>query len=319
MGQQGESLDDQMRSMLKSDAFQLGVLLQSRGVFSLDDDGFNGGRRFDLGATRVDLRGRLDGNFTYRFQVDVRQQISLLDAQVGYRLNNSTQLIAGAFKPFTSLDLDPGPHQTDFINRARHVGAMMNSREIGLTLLGDHGAFSYRLGMYNGTGLTRQNDDRFMYTARLTYTLQPQDDARLRFGFSGFINQTRDVNVGNSGLTTTSDRVLFGLFTDYDSDTIFGAFEILQTSFDAAQLGNVTETILGYYGTVGYKLDGKNQILARWDQLQYDVLDRSSGLATLGWSHFPTSVIKITVNALAQFNKDADNAAGLSAQFQFSF
>jgi hypothetical protein len=305
--------------MFKSDAFQLGVLIQSRGVFSLDEDGFNGGRKFDMGATRIDIRGRLDGNFTYRLQVDVRQQTSLIDAQVGYRFNSNTRLVAGAFKPFTSLDLDPGPQSTDFLNRARQVGAMMNVREIGLTLLGDHGAFSYRIGMYNGTGLTRQNDDRFMYSARLAYALKFQEDASLKLGFSGFINQTHDVSVGNSGLTTSSDRIAYGVFADYDSSFLFGAFEVLQTSFDAVQLTNQTETILGYYITLGAKINDKNQVLARWDQLEYDIMDRSSGLVVLGWSHFPTRVIKISVNALALLNNNGDNAAGVSAQFQYSF
>lgn len=317
--QQEQSIDQQMRSLLKTEGYQFGVIMQSRIVFSLDDDGFNGGRKFDQGATRLDFRGRLDQNFTYRFQVDVRQQISFLDARLGYRFSPTTQIIVGADKPFTSLDLDPGPHQTDFINRARQVGAMMNTRELGMTLHGNHGAFSYRAGLYNGTALTRQNDDRFMYSLRLTYTLTPQEGSRLRIGTNSFINQTRGVNVGNSGLTTSSDRILFGLFTDYNSDTFFGAFEILQTSFEAVQLANRRETILGYYATVGYKLDAKNHLLARVDQLEYDLLDRSSSLVTLGWSHYPTRVIKLSVNALAQLNQNADNAAGVSAQFQFAF
>lgn len=317
--QNAEPLNDQMRSLLKSEPFRVGLLIQTRGVFSLDDDGFNGGRKYDMGATRFDVQGNLDGNFIYRLQVDVRQQISLIDAQVGYRFNPNTRLVAGAFKPFTSLDLDPGPQNTDFMNRARNVGTMMNTREIGLTLIGKQGDFRYWIGMYNGTGLTRQNDDRFMYTTRFAYDFTVNDGASLQLGVNSFINQTRGVNVGNTGLTTAGDRVAFGLYADYDSDFLFGAFEILQTSFDAVQLGGDKETILGYYGTVGVKLDDKNEVLARWDQIEYDVLDRASGLVTLGWNHYPTKLIKVTVNALALFNQSGDNAAGLSAQLQFSF
>ncbi len=160
---------DSWREKLKAERLQVGLLLQSVGVFSFQDDNFNGGRRFELGATRLDLRGTLESSFTYRLQVDFRRSPNILDAQVGYRPSDQFHLVAGSFKPFLSADLDPSPAQTDFIDRARLVGAMMNSREIGMTVLGKSGRLNYRFGMYNGYGLQTANDIRFFYTARFGY------------------------------------------------------------------------------------------------------------------------------------------------------
>lgn len=319
--QQNEPLSDRLNDRLKSEELQVGVLLQSIGVFSFDDDNFNGGRKFDLGATRLDVRGLVDSNYMYRLQVDLRRSSPVIDAQVGYHFSDSFKLVTGAFKPFLSADLDPSPANTDFINRARQVGAMMNSREIGVTALGDfEGGFNYRFGMYNGTGLTRQNDNKFLYTARVGYTTD-LDQGSLEFGFQGALNQTRLTNVGNTGLTSRGDRTLFGGFFSFDLESIFGTFEFLQTQFDLATGQGAEETITGFYGTLGNRLTDNNELLIRWDRLDFDVSRSASDLLTLGWNHQATSLISFQVNALFRIEDDdmMDDQFGLSGNFQFSF
>lgn len=64
--QQQEPLADRLTNQFKSEAFNLGFLLQADGYFSFDEDNFNGGRAYDLGATRLDFRGMVANNFTYR-------------------------------------------------------------------------------------------------------------------------------------------------------------------------------------------------------------------------------------------------------------
>lgn len=316
VAQSNEPLGDQLNDRFKSESFNLGILLQSVGVFSFDDDNFNGGRKFDLGATRVDIRGALDNNFSYRLQLDFRRTTSVMDAQIGYRFHPNHRVVAGAFKPFTSRDLDPNPGHTDFINRARHVGAMMNSREIGVTLLGDVDQLRYRVGIYNGTGLTRANDNRLMFTSRFEYALT--EDVRL--GINAALNQTRGVNVGNTGLTQMGDRVLYGIFAEYDAGDFFTVAEFLQTRFDAAQLGGDTETITGFYGTLGYRVNDQNEALVRYDYLGYDRFsNRNSSLVKFGWNHQATSMISFQVNLLAQFDDDSNFDGGLAGQMQFQF
>jgi hypothetical protein len=109
------------------------------------------------------VRGQLESNFVYRLQLELRNSPSIIGALVGYRFSDQFQLVAGAFKSFLSADLDPNPGDTDFINRARLVGSMMKSREIGLTAIGNSGQFNYSFGMYNGYGLQTANDYRLLY------------------------------------------------------------------------------------------------------------------------------------------------------------
>jgi hypothetical protein len=317
--QYNASSTDQVRGLLKSETFQLGVLIKTKAVFSLEDDKFNGGRKFDMGPSRIDIRGNLEGGFRYQFQVDVRQQTSLLDAQIGYRINDEVQIVAGAFKPFTSIDLDPNPGKIDFMSRARHVDTMMNIREIGVTLLGDHGALNYRIGLYNGTGLTRSNDNKFMFSFRGGYTAEFEENGKLHAGVNVSVNQTQGVKVGNSGLTTAGDRLMYGVYADYRGAKLIATAEVLQTTFDAVELGNQEEMILGFFGTLGYKLNKKNVIVARWDQMEYDIRNNSSALITMGWNHYATSLIKVSVNVLTQLNDGADNSSGVGVQIQYMF
>jgi hypothetical protein len=317
--QEPEPLADQLEERLKSETFSVGILLQSLALFSFEDDGFNGGRKFDLGATRLDIRGLVDGNFIYRLQLDFRRQTSVLDAQVGYLFSDNFRLIAGAFKPYLSAELDPSPGNTDFINRARLVSAMMNSREIGATALGESNGFYYRFGMYNGTGLSRSNDNRFLYTVRLGYDTDV-NGGTLGVGFNGAINQTRMESVGNTGLTSQGDRNVYGAFIRYDGDVVFGTFELLQTRFDAQNFNGNEETITGFYGTIGTRISQNDELLARWDRLDFDLRGDSSDLFTFGWNHQATRLISFQTNLLMQFDSDEDDASyGVAGNFQFHF
>lgn len=310
-----EPLADQMKEKLKSKKFDVGILLQSLGHFSFSDDDFNG-NEFDLGATRLSFKGTVDNHFLYKLQMDFRSTPSIKDAQVGYAFSDNFQLIAGSFKPYLSIDLDPNPGVKDFINRARHVGVMMNSREIGLTALGEAGNFDYRVGMYNGTGLSHSNDGKFFYTARLGYSF-PFENGSLKIGVNGAINQTEMESVGKSGLVSTGDRTLYGFFTQFDSKAIFGTIEFLQTSFE--MLNTDEETITGFFATLGTHLSEKSDLLGRWDHLEYDLMDTQSELLTFGMNYQATSLIRFQVNVLTLLEESQDAKLGASANFQFQF
>src|SRR5690554_5764153 len=83
-----ETLRDQMKELLKTEPFNVGVLLETTANFSLEDDNFNGGRGFGLGTARLSAGGRTDQNFSYKLQMDFRSSPSVVDAQMSYHFSD---------------------------------------------------------------------------------------------------------------------------------------------------------------------------------------------------------------------------------------
>lgn len=319
MAQDREPLVDEMTNLLKSDPFNVSFLMQSTANATLQDDDFNGGNRFGLGATRLKFNGNVDGGFNYNLQMDFRRNSSVVDAAIGYKVSDGFALKAGLQKPDIGLDLQPNPGATDFISRARLIGIMLNTREVGVSASGLIENFDYTISVFNGTGYSLQNDDRFMVAAKGAFTVDLDNDGSLYIGANGAINGTEGEPVGSGsfGLFSQGDRLTYGVFADYESDNWFGAAELLMTSFESSQVPD-EETITGAYVTLGNNVTDKDQILARWDHIGYNEVDYKSNLFVFGWNHQATSVISLQVNALGQFD-DGEEFFGLAGNFQFQF
>ena len=313
--QNNEPLTNEMRDFLKGDAFNLDILLQSEGNFSFKDDNFLGGNGFGLGATRLQFSGNVDSGYSYEMELELRNSPAVNDAFIGYRSSDSFGIKAGMQKPDIGLDLMPGPGKTDFINRARLIGVILESREVGVSASGQFDQFDYMVSVFNGTGRSLSNDDNFMYAAKGAFTIDQSNGGQFYIGVNGALNGTVGENVG--GLNSEGDRLIYGAFADYESDTWFGAAEVLITSFESVQLPE-EETITGAYLTVGNNVTEKDQLLARWDHIGYNETDFTSNLFIFGWNHQATSVISLQINALAQF-EDNQEFFGLSGNFQYEF
>ncbi|MFO7800134.1 hypothetical protein [Rhodohalobacter sp.] len=305
---------EEYNERFKTEEFNVIMLLQSTAAISFQDDNFNGGREFRIGVPLLDFKGSLQNNFMYRLQLQLTRTPSVIDAFVGYRISEKFRLIAGERKPFMVLELDPSPAKTDMINRARLVGAMVNARETGLTFLGDFDGFYYRVGIYNGTGYSRANDNRFLYTGRIGYKT---DD--FNFGLNASLNRTREEFVGNTGLESAGDRSIYGAYIKYDGETFFGTAEFLESQFDLNNTA-LEEKITGFYGTVGYHATDKDDLLIRWDHLSFDVSGiEDSDRILLGWTRQMTELVSIQLNGIYQVNEVSDSQAGVSGNFQFYF
>lgn len=318
--QNDEPLGDRMKDKLKSEEFNLTILLQTFGNITFTDREFNDSNGFELDANRIGVRGVLDGKLSYTLQLELADAPSILDARMGYAFSDKFQIIAGSYKPRLSADLDPNPGITDFIDRARPVGAMMNNREIGLTFLGEIEGVNYALGMYNGNRLQNESDGRLLYTGRLSYTFGSEDNS-LELGLNGAYNQTENERVAKSGLTSTGDRTIFGFYAEFDKAPLFGTLEYLQSNFDALELQQ-EETISGFYGTLGTNITERDQILARWDHLEFDILESNSDLLILAWKRKITSLFSIHVNGLALLGSEefnGENQYGIKTNFQLQF
>ncbi|MGM0744905.1 MAG: hypothetical protein ACQETF_06340, partial [Bacteroidota bacterium] len=171
----------------------------------------------------------------------------------------------------------------------------------------------------NGNGRQLGNDDNnFLYTARLGYQVNLEDNGTVDFGLNGAVNTSEGESVGNTGLISAGDRTIYGTFVKYDSDTFFGTVEFLQTDFELAGSG-LDETITGFYATVGSNISEQSQLLARVDHLSYDELGNDSNRVVLGWNYQTTQLVSFQLNGLLQFNDGVDNQAGISGNLQFHF
>lgn len=308
------SVMDDMQERFKSEELTVIMLLQSTAAFSFQDDDFNGGREFGIGVPLLDFKGSLPNNFMYRMQLQLTRAPSVIDAFVGFQFSEKFRLIAGAKKPFMVLELDPSPAKTDMINRARLVGAMVNARETGLTFLGDFDGFYYRAGIYNGTGYTRSNDNRFLYSGRIGYKTED-----FNFGLNASLNNTQAESVGNTGLISDGGRSIYGAYIKYYGEKIFGTAEFLESRFNLNNT-NIEEKITGFYATIGYHASEKNDFLVRWDHLSFDVSgNEDSDRILLGWNRQITEFVSIQLNGIYQLNDISDNQAGISGNFQFYF
>ena len=83
--QDNEPLTEQMRDLLKSDAFNVGFLLQSEALFTLDENNILGEDGFGLGPTRLRFDGQSDGGFAYEMDLELRCSPSLWDASIYYK------------------------------------------------------------------------------------------------------------------------------------------------------------------------------------------------------------------------------------------
>jgi len=313
--QDQEPLADELKNMLNSEPFNVGLLLQSTANFSLEEDGFNGGRRFGFGVARLKFNGNVDNHYSYTFQMDFSRQPSVINLAMGYGKTERFQIVAGAQKPDIGLDLQPNPGNTDFIDRARLAGTMLNSREVGVSAQGKLDGFDYNVAVFNGTGLNLNNDDRFMYLAKAGYTVELQNGSSIYFGANGALNTTKNHRVGNTGLFA-ENRFMYGAFARIESGTFFGAAELLQSTFERGTVSD--ERITGAYVTLGNRVTEKSDFLARWDHISFDEIDSISNRFLLGWNYQATSVISFQVNALADMRKRSESF-GLAGNFQFQF
>lgn len=317
---EGENLDNQLMSLLKHDALSVSGLIQANGRYSFEDNQFNGGRTFQIGNARLSFSGALDQNFDYRFQFNIAREPNLLDAFIGYTHSEQFRIRAGVQKPQFGGDLLPHPGRTDFIGRARLVGALLKAREIGISFFGDIDRFRYDLAIYNGTGITANTDNQFLYMARFSYRPDIGDGRSLRIGINGAFSESFNTTSGSTGIQLEGDRFIYGGDVRYEDNTWIFAAEMLAGDLEVVNyIGGPEEYIVGYYLTGGYKISDRTRILARWDHLGFRERDRSSDQFILGLTHYMTDLISIKINLISEFDEAVDNQMGLSTSLQLHF
>ncbi|MFP4487940.1 MAG: porin [Bacteroidales bacterium] len=313
------SADEKLKSYLHRDFFKLNILMQSGARFSFRDDNFQGGRTFELANARISLRGGLNKGFFYRININAVSDPVLLDAFVGYRLNKYVSVAAGAMKPTQTLDYMPEPGSTDFIDRTKMTGLLVSSREIGVSASGDIGDFYYYAGIFNGTRLQRNNNNKMYGIGRLQYTIRDLIPASMQLGLSASHGNSPGVRSGSSGPFLEGTRTIWGADLRVESGKMILASEYLAGHLQVVGMAGEKELISGYYFTYGYVVSESLMVLGRWQTWSYREADTRESQLTLGTNITVTELVSFRFNIDAYIPANAGNSYGASAVFQVQF
>lgn len=321
--QNQQSLDEQLRSIVKSEPFNISMLFQSTFRYSFDNDGFQGGRTFQVPQGRLDFRGNLDSGYFYRLHVNMVTEPNLLDAYVGYEHSEQLILTLGRQKPLQSPDFIPAPQETDFMARARITGFLVQFREIGLSAQGTSGNFYYFAGLFNGTSSSNNVGNNFYGVGRAQYTVNDVGPGNLRLGLHGsYGSGTTSRPNPRGGSMLVSDRRVVGADVLYQTDTWKLKGEYMQGKYDDTFSPNFglfsDDLIRGYFINGAYNVSEDFKFVGRFQHWMIDGSE-TNYQSTLGFIYEATSVVSFRVNLDIYTPSDGDSQAGIGALMQVYF
>ncbi len=314
-----EPLTDQLVSAVQHDAFTLNAIFQAGLNYSFDDDNFHGGRSFEAANARLSIRGLLDGRFFYRVHVNMVREPNLLDLFIGYQHSDAFRLTAGAQKPRQSADFIPNPGETDFARRARITGQLVQSREIGVSADGNIGEIYYYAGLFNGSRLQNNTNNKFYGIGRLQYTLEAQVPGSLQLAVQGSHGESEGIRSGNAGPILDGERTIFGADMRWEADPFLLAAEYMTGDLETQMMPDAKETISGFYLTGGYWIRDNTIVSGRYQSWGYDEADWRDNQLTFGVLHLFTTVTSLMLNFDAYLPDERDHMYGASVYLQVMF
>lgn len=316
---QNEALNNQTGSPVQSENFTFSALIQAGLRYSLQNDSFQGGRKFEVPTVRLIIKGMVESKFFYKVNFDLAREPNLLDAYIGYRHNEALRITAGAMKPRQSLDYIPDPGSTYFIDRARITGLLVQSREIGLSAEGAIKGFYYFAGIFNGNKTLSVNNNKFYGIARLQYTFESLTDGVLQLAVQGSYGNSDGTRSGNTGPILRGERAIFGSDLRWELNRLILAAEYMAGKLETTDILDTSERINGYYITAGYKVRDKTQLFIRWQSWAYKEEDFRDYQLSFALKHSFSNIISLRLGFDSYFPEDVDNQYGLSLHMQVKF
>jgi phosphate-selective porin len=192
--------DDSLKQFLNKEYFKVNVLIQAEGRYSFEDDDFQGGRTFRVANARVSIKGVLENGFFYRVYFNTAPSPKLLDAFVGYKFSEGLSLSLGAMKPKQTLDYIPNPAAHNFVDRTEMTALLVGSRELGVAATGNLGDFYYYAGLFNGSRMNANNNNKFYGIGRVQYTVTKDLPGYVKVGLHGSHGNSAGIVSGSRGL-----------------------------------------------------------------------------------------------------------------------
>jgi len=255
------------------------------------NDTYNG---ISLENMRFALSGNLDQKWHYQVQVNFVNVPLLLDANLSYKINQSVGVKIGRFKTPFSKEYLTSAAAIDFVNRSQVITQLAPGRQLGLQLAGSffNSMLHYQVGMFNGNqgNVSGNNNNAFLYTGRISFMKNNADSHMgVEIGLNAAISQDRDLLVLSTHFS--GERRLIG----GDIRAQFGSL-LMAGEYVHADLDGITPG--GYYGTLGWALDNRNQLLLRFDSMNGNGITEDKDFIILGWNYNPSQVIGFQLNYL---------------------
>lgn len=297
-----EPLFDALVERFRTPSLRVTALLQLVADFQRERS-FPGNNGFSVANARLGIAGRLDRGFDYLMRANFSSPggPSILDARLSYAPNRSVAVDVGQFKVPFSREFLTGAGTIDFVNRAQVVSALAPGRQIGVQVRG--GASDDRVGvaagLWNGNaaGSNGNDDQRFLYAARLT--VRPMADASgpgaLELGANvAGSNDARVTLVGGRLPDFAGRRRLIGADLRWSEGPWLASVEVIAADLDPETGGRIEPS--GFHATVGYRFVPRLQGLARWERFQPDGLGPDQDLLIAGLNVTASRPVGLQVN-----------------------
>ncbi len=317
--QDNSSSVEQLRDLLQKDYFTLNILIQNEGRYSFKDNDFQGGRTFSTPNARISLKGKFNSGLFYRLHVNAASEPNLLDAYIGYKLHDALSFSIGSMKPKQTLDYLPSPADHNFVDRVTMTGLLVGSREIGISATGDIGGLSYYTGLFNGSRLRANNNNKFYGIGRLQYTVDNLIPGTVQFAVSGSHGDSEGTISGSSGPLLRGKRTILGSDIEVKWNILYAAAEYLQGELETYDLSGENEIISGYYLTGGLHLNEKVMTLIRWQSWSYKISGITDSKLTFGTNIDFTDIVGLLLNIDVYMPDQGDTRYAASFLLQVDF
>ena len=198
----------QLRSpeIIRTENFSLtmGARLQLRLTYDNPDEGDNIGS-FTIRRGRLSLGGSAWEHFRYAMQLELSGgSVNIIDANISHQFSPMATLRVGQAKAFFGRQQLNSSGNLHFVDRTIVDGRFSGQRQNGIALHGQNEGrtFEYGIGIHNGNGINRANDnDSYMIAGRAVLTplgayapaesaFDYPDSPRLAIGVGGLRNTT---------------------------------------------------------------------------------------------------------------------------------
>lgn len=241
----------------KEQKLSIGGYVQANAEFGRAADsrwaGIN--NRILLRRARVTVKGAFAENFEFTLQPDFGNnsiagnagyRAGLADAYIAWTKHEAATVQIGQFKSAFGYEQLLADTKTATVERSLPNDLLTVSRQMGVAVLGTLAGkrISYNVGAYNGNGVNNGNNDndQFMYAARVAATAWSRGTDKLSFGTNGYWS--------NDTGTFTGRRTAWGL----DGQLALGAFDFNAEYLHALQnrITGADTTADGWSALAGY-------------------------------------------------------------------